>query len=184
VRGWLLMLLAVSPHWLFIANMRVSTAILWLLFCVVGVMQRRLRRAMLAGIVWLLGWEVAWQVASWLESSGRAFSLTILVFVGSAAIVFLLQRKAVLPYLPLIAVSLTIGAAWVATGFHVNGYNTVSHFNALGEAFNESAKTAWGIAYLWPLWRMSRLRDLRAGESAAEQDREIAKPGRSDAIGA
>ena len=79
----------------------------------------------------------------------------VVLFGVSAAIVLVLQRFAVRPSLPLIGLSLVIGAVWVATGFHVNGYDHLAGFNPLGEALKEGAKTApGGLAYLVPLIRL------------------------------
>ena len=75
-------------------------------------------------------------------------------FLVLPAIVLALQTKTVRPSLPLIGLSLLIGVVWVATGFHVNGYDHLADFNPLGEALNEGAKTAWGLAYLLPLIRL------------------------------
>ena len=141
-----------NASWLFLFDMRVSTAVVWLAFVFVGVIRQQLKRALLAGMTWLLGWEVAWQLARWLTTTDRLLSLSILVFAASSAFVFLLQRKTVRPSMPLLGASLAIGAIWLVTGFHVNGH-TGLHFDPLAEALNEGAKTAWGFSYLWPLWR-------------------------------
>jgi hypothetical protein len=40
--------------------------------------------------------------------------------------------------------------AWLAAGFPVNQHNS-SNFHVLAEVMNETAKTAWALAYLWPI---------------------------------
>jgi hypothetical protein len=144
--------------WLFLYDMRVSTVVVWLAFVLVGVLSHDLKRALLAGMTWLLGWEVAWQLARWLTSDQRGLGWTIAFFAASIAFVLLLQRKAIRPSVPLLGLGLAVGAVWLATGFHINGYN-LPHFDPLAEALNEGAKTAWGLAYLWPLAHRAKVRD-------------------------
>ena len=139
--------------WLWVGAMRLSTTLLFLGFLFVGFLRRDFRSAILAGLTWLLGWEVAWQLTNQLHDT-HTLGLNALLFLASAAIVLVLQRWAVRPSLPLIGLSLLIGAVWVATGFHVNGYDHLADFSPLGEALNEGAKTAWGLAYLLPLIRL------------------------------
>jgi hypothetical protein len=127
--------------------MRVSTAVMWLGFCVVGVSQRRIGRAIVAGMTWLLGFEVAWQIARFWPPH----SWSLLIFAAFIGVVVLLQRKAVRPSLPLLALALAVMAVWLATGFHINNRTDLAHFNSFGEACNEGAKTLWGLAYLVPL---------------------------------
>ena len=86
--------------------------------------------------------------------TARTLGWNACLFLASAAIVLALQHFAVRPSLPLIGLSLLIGAVWLATGFHVNGYDHLAGFDPLGEALNEGAKTAWGLAYLVPLIRL------------------------------
>ena len=142
-----------DPGWLFVGDMRLSTTLLLFAFLFVGFLHRDFKAAILAALTWLLGWEVAWQFANTLHTN-RTLGWNVILFLVSAAIVLVLQRFTVRPSLPLIGLSLLIGAGWLATGFHVNGYDHLGDFNALGEAFNEGAKTVWGLAYLIPLIRM------------------------------
>ena len=133
--------------------MRLSTALLFFAFLFVGFLRRDFKSAILAGMTWLLGWEIAWQFTNTLHTN-RTLGWNVFLFLVSAGIVLLFQRFAVRPSMPWIGLSLAIGAVWVATGFHVNGFDHLAHFNALGEALNEGAKTAWGLAYLIPLIRL------------------------------
>ena len=142
-----------DPSWLWVGNMRLSTALLFFAFLFVGFLRRDFKSAILAGMTWLLGWEVAWQFTNTLHTN-HTIGWNVVLFLVSAAIVLVLQYFTVRPSLPLIGLSLVIGAVWVATGFHVNGYDHLRHFNSLGEALNEGAKTAWGLAYLIPLMRL------------------------------
>ena len=142
-----------SPSWLWVGDMRLSTTLLVLGFLFVGLLHRAFKPAILAGLTWLLGWEIAWQLTNELFTA-RTLGWNVFLFLGSAAIVLALQHWTVRPSLPLIGLSLAIGAVWVATGFHVNGYDHLADFNSLAEALNEGAKTAWGLAYLVPLVRL------------------------------
>ncbi|MDX6481859.1 MAG: hypothetical protein QOG85_2369 [Gaiellaceae bacterium] len=142
-----------DPKWLWVGDMRLSTALLFFGFLFVGFLRRDFKSAILAGMTWLLGWEIAWQFTNELHSA-RTLGWNAFLFLASAAIVLLLQRFAVHPYPPLIGLSLLIGGVWLATGFHVNGFDHLAHFDPLGEALNEGAKTAWGLAYLIPLARL------------------------------
>lgn len=142
-----------SPSWLWVGDMRLSTTLLLLGFLFVGFLRRDFKAAMLAAVTWLLGWEIAWQFTTELHTS-RTLGWNALVLVGWASIVVALQHWTVRPSLPLIVLSLLIGAVWVATGFHVNDHEHLAGFDSLGEALNEGAKTAWGLAYLAPLIRL------------------------------
>lgn len=84
-------------------------------------------------------------------NGSRPFRWDAAVYLASAAIVLALQRKTVVPSFSLLALSVALGAVWVAAGFHVNTYSHLATFDPLGEALNEAAKTAWGLAYLLPL---------------------------------
>lgn len=149
-----------SAGWLFIAGVRVSTMVTWTAFVFVGVAQHNLKRALLAAAMWLCGWEVAWQFARWLKVAHHHASWSLAIFAALAGFVVLLQRRAIRPSLPLIGVALLFSVIWIVTGFHINQH-TVTHFDPLAEGLNEAAKTAWAIAYLWPLWLCGRSDERR-----------------------
>jgi len=149
-----------SAGWLFVAGVRVSTMATWTAFVFVGVFQQKLKRALLAAATWLCGWEVAWQFARWVKVTHHLASWNVVIFAALAGFVILLQRRAVRPSLPLIAVALIIAAVWLATGFRVN-YHTLAGFSPSAEALNEAAKTVWALAYLWPLWLCGRSDERR-----------------------
>ena len=144
-------------HWvLFPFGLRLTTLLTLGVFLALGV---RDRRFWLAGAAWIGGWEVLFQAAETVRSISRggfhptAWWVPVVVFGTYAvgcAFVIVAARKGARPSLIWLAAALAVFAAWVATGFHVNGHDMVG-FNSLAEALNEGAKTLWALAYLVPL---------------------------------
>lgn len=141
-------------HFLFIDGIRVSTMVMAAALVIAGTMSRRKPwRGVVAGLVWILGFESAWHLTAHLTGSlpgaGAWFLLPLLVVGG-----WLLGVR---PDWRVAALTVALWALWVAIGFP---YNTVGQpsFSGPVEALNEATKTAWGLAYLIPLLRGSVLR--------------------------
>lgn len=98
-----------------------------------------------AGIAWIVGFE------NLFEAMRRPHVWHWIPFVAVDIVgMVLLARKGITPSLPLLAATLAVWGAWLATGFHVNEH-TMAHFQPGAEAFNEGVKTLWAAAYLVPL---------------------------------
>lgn len=161
---------AATGVWL--AGMRTSTLLTVLVFLGLGVF--RDRRFWLAGLIWLGGYEVAYQVtqtARELVSSGfhpRAWWVPVVVFGVEAVglgLVLVAARKGLRPSLGVAALFAVLWVVWVATGFHAN-VRTGIGFDPTTEALNEGTKTLWALAYLLPLWKMTNWLPVRtAGAS-------------------
>ena len=120
------------------------------------------RRFLLAGWAWLTGFEAAFQATALTLGHPLPFGVDGPIFyvvLGVITVSFSL-RFWNRPSWRLMVVVAIIWAAWVATGFHVNQHHTAG-LNPLAEVFNESTKTLWAVAYLWPLWLLSRHRKRR-----------------------
>jgi hypothetical protein len=133
-----------------IGGIRLSTLACAAAFLVLAVI-RRDQRALLAGWAWLSGFEAAFQSLS-LILGPLPFGIDGPIFyvVLGLATVPWITVHGVKPSLRLMVVTAAIFAVWVATGFHVNDHG-MTGFDPLAEGLNEAAKTAWAIAYLWPL---------------------------------
>jgi hypothetical protein len=146
---------------LFPLGVRFSTWLTAVVFVFLAIANRD-RRFLLAGIAWLTGFEAAFQVAS--LTLGRLplglpgpiffiiFGLTVVAFV---------TRSGVRPDLSLLFLAFAFFAAWVATGFHLNGHQhgmfslhtRIAGFDPTAELLNDVSKTLWAAAYLVPLLR-------------------------------
>lgn len=124
---------------------RLSTDVTFAAFMGLAVWRQDPRPA-IAGIAWLIGFE------NLFEATRRPHAWHWILYVGVDVIgIVLLARKGrIAPSPVLLAATLAVWAAWLATGFHVNEH-TMTHFQPGAEAFNEGAKTLWAAAYLVPL---------------------------------
>jgi hypothetical protein len=160
---------------------RLSTDVMLAAFLVVA-LWRRDPRPLVAGIAWMIGFE------NLFEATRRPHVWHWIVFVAVNVIgMTLLARKGVAPSPLLLAATLAVWGAWLATGFHVNEH-TMVHFQPGAEAFNEAAKTLWALAYLVPFLRAkpldrapSRLREpshpaLRASSAGAASGASASPP--------
>jgi len=123
---------------------RLSTDVVFAVFLVLAAWRHDPRPA-IAGIAWIVGFENLFEATR----RPHVWHWILYVAVDVVAIV-LLARKGIRPSLLLLAATLAVWAAWLATGFHVNEH-TMVHFQPGAEAFNEGAKTLWAAAYLVPL---------------------------------
>jgi hypothetical protein len=128
---------------------RLSTVLLLAAFLTLAVTRRDFRPA-IAAVAWLVGFEMLF------EATRRPDGWHAIVFIASAVVgIVLLARKGIAPSPLLMAATLALWAAWLATGFHVNQHTMVG-FQPGAEAFNEGAKTLWGAAYLVPFLLAAR----------------------------
>jgi hypothetical protein len=151
---------------LFPLGVRLSTWVVLGIFLILGL---RDRRFWLAAAVWLVGFETVFELTSTIEllahkpiDPGAWWALVIDfgAYVLGGAFVYVAARRGILPSPILVGVVAVIWAAWVAAGFHINPH-TMRGFDPTAEGLNEAAKTVWALAYLLPLWRISRSRGSR-----------------------
>ncbi|HEV2952705.1 MAG TPA: hypothetical protein VG015_01270 [Candidatus Dormibacteraeota bacterium] len=153
---------------LFVGGVRTSTLAMGAAFTLVGFsLPGRRYRALLGLAAWLFGFETAWQgtsiVVAVLGSPAPANALAVLAtrwpLILHQAPVYLLPgpiailvawRTGVRVDWRLLGLTAAVWTGWLLAGFHSNGH-TAGGFQALDEALNEAAKTAWGMAYLLPL---------------------------------
>jgi hypothetical protein len=138
---------------LFPLGVRLSTWIVLGVFLLFGV---RDRRYWLAGAAWLTGFEAAYQVTSLATGHplpGWGFMPFVFMAIGVTVVGFSASRN-VRPSASMMSVVAVLWVVWVASGFHVNGPTSI-HLDPAAEVLNEAAKTLWGVAYLWPLWKVS-----------------------------
>ncbi|MEO8745566.1 MAG: hypothetical protein ABI334_10270 [Candidatus Dormiibacterota bacterium] len=130
-------------------GIRTTTLLLAFILFAVGLLVRRsIVQAVLAPLAWLLGWETAWGLTTHLVVTGSApLGLVWWIGVPVAALAYAAGVNVEWRWLALTA---GLWALWLATGWH---YNVVTnpHVDWTAEALNEAAKTAWGLAYLWPM---------------------------------
>lgn len=155
---------------LFPFGVRLSTWLAIAAFISLALAQRS-RMPILAGVAWITGFEAAFQAISLtlgklpLGPDGPIFYILL-----AAVAVPLTYRAGVRADLRILAVAVALMAAWVAGGFHVNGH-TMTGFDPAAEAVNEAAKTLWALAYIAPLWAVSRHCRRRTAPDSAEPPR-------------
>jgi hypothetical protein len=146
---------------MFIGEIRTSTLVTMAAFVLLGAL--RDRRFWLAAVIWLGGFEAAFQFTvemRLLVHSGfhpEAWWAPVVMFATlclGVICVFAATRIGVRPSLPLLGLTAVFWVIWLLTGFHVNEHTMVG-FDPLAEVWNEAAKTLWAAAYLLPLWKAS-----------------------------
>jgi hypothetical protein len=136
---------------LFPLGVRLSTWIVLGVFVFLGV-RRRDRRYFFAALVWLAGFEAAYDVSMWVMHPQHWY-LNVFFFGASVLTVTYFGRSIPRPNLWIGAVVVALWAVWIATGFHVNDHQMID-FDPAAEAVNEAAKTLWAAAFLWSFWRL------------------------------
>lgn len=135
-------------------GVRTSTVLFATILFDVGLMVRgSLSHAVFAPLAWLLGFESAWAVTTHFIVPGSGPLGPIWWIGGAAAVVaYAAGVRVDWRWLTLTA---ALWALWVATGWH---YNLITNprVDWWAEALNESTKTAWGLAYLWPMLRRTQ----------------------------
>ncbi len=151
-------------HLLFPFEMRTTTWLCVLAFAVLAI-RRHDSRPLVACCVWLLGFEVAFDVSRYATGQAGPFMTWALpLIVGVFTIVWSIWNR-LFPSLPWVAVTAVIWAIWLAAGFHVNQH-TILGFDWTAELLNVSAKTAWAAAYFVPMLALSGpVAGFRRGES-------------------
>lgn len=150
---------------------RLSTDVMLAAFLVLAVWRHDPKPAF-AGIAWIVGFE------NLFEATRRPHVWHWILYVAVDVIgIALLARKAKIAPSPLLlAATLAVWAAWLATGFHVNEH-TMVHFQPGAEAFNEGAKTLWAAAYLVPLLLARRRSRAPSGSDESSYAAHPASPG-------
>ena len=149
---------------LFPFGVRLSTLLTGLAFVSFAAVYRD-KRVVLAGWAWLTGFEAAFQATALIIGHPLPFGIDGPIFyvvLGAITVPFSL-RFWTRPSLRLMLGVAAIWVIWLATGFHVNLHH-MHGFSPFAEALNESAKTLWAVAYLWPLWQQRRRPHPPTGE--------------------
>ena len=149
---------------LFPLGVRLSTWVVLLVFVSIAAW-RSDRRPLVAAVAWLAGFEAAYQVSAMLLRTPSHVPLigpvSISLLVGAPAVAAAMTLLGARPNLVVLSLAALAFIAWLASGFHVNTTDVV--VNPTGEALNDAAKTLWALAYLVPLWTLSRPQISRAG---------------------
>ena len=135
-------------------GIRTSTVLLAVILFDAGLMVRSFLQAVFAPLAWLLGFESLWTVTTHLVVKGAA-PLGPIWWIGAPAAAAAYAAGVRVEWRWL-ALTVVLWALWVATGFHYN-LPTNPQVNWEAEALNEATKTAWGLAYLWPMLRRTKL---------------------------
>lgn len=160
---------------LFPLGVRLSTLLTAAAFVAVAAV-RRDRLPLLAGFAWLAGFEAAFQVASLLvDRLPLGLPSPIFFITLGAATLVLAHRRRVRVQYGFLAAGLLLMVVWVATGFHLNGHQhgmfslhtRIAGFDPTAEFLNEASKTAWALAYLWPLLRRGRVAAVLSRDAGA-----------------
>lgn len=147
-------------------GIRTSTVAMGILLVVFGALRRQPLQGQLAALAWVFGFEIAWEITGYWMSGGRLPGAPGWLPVGAAAIIMAWEAKVQIEWRWL-GVTAVLWAIWVATGFHYN-MQTDRSIDWGSEIVNEAAKTAWGLAYLWPFIRPKRVSKADAiGEAQA-----------------
>ena len=125
---------------------------------------RRDWRPLVAGVAWIWGFEILFQVTAIVAGHDDTSTAARLGWVLLGVPIVVCASNWVRPDPWLLAAAICVFGAWVASGFHVNDHTMVG-FDTGAEVLNEAAKILWAAAYLWPLWSRDRrqLRTRRRG---------------------
>jgi hypothetical protein len=138
--------------WLGSAHIRTSTLLMVGLLIAAGALRRRPLQGVLAAMAWLVGYESIWQLtANWMLD--RPIGWPVGLGLGVVVIVYVVAGVRL--DWRWVGVAVTFFLAWMLIGFHYNVPET-RHFDWWSESLNELSKTAWGLAYLWPLLRQAK----------------------------
>lgn len=160
-----------NPEVLFPFGIRLSTLAVLGLFVLTGFRPGIGWRALLAGAAWLMGFEAIFMLtaigvaaAPDIQRAASVLALRWPLLLHDAAIWYVPGIAAIILVAkvgpgasrPWMALTAVLYALWLVTGFHANGHTGA--FDWRWEAINEATKTAWALAYLWPLFRGSAMK--------------------------
>lgn len=132
---------------MFIGGIRTSTVLIAAAFLLASLLPGLRRRALLGGLAWLFGFELAWQWTTFaLRGSPPSHWVwpTYSLLLLSPLAIWLAHRYGVRVSRPLALLTMALWLVWLGQGFHVD-------VGGVSEVLNQAAKTAWGLAYLVPL---------------------------------
>jgi hypothetical protein len=136
---------------LFPLGMRLTTWGCVAVFVAVA-MKRRDSKVLVAGCVWLLGFEAAFDISRFAVGKAGPFATWALPLIVGLFTLGWATWHRMLPSLPCALATAAVWLVWLAVGFPANQHTTVN-FNWTAEVLNVSAKTLWALAYLLPLLR-------------------------------
>lgn len=137
------------------------------MFALVGALRGGDKRAVLAAAAWGMGFETAYQLTALLMGTSYLPSAAPALIVPGLVVVPFAARRGVAVSRRFVLLTAAIWLLWLLLGFHANQHETPDRFSALTEALNESAKTAWALAYLWPLRPVAGFARLAARAAGA-----------------
>ncbi|HEY2354369.1 MAG TPA: hypothetical protein VGH79_05660 [Gaiellaceae bacterium] len=124
---------------------------------------RRDKTPLIAGWVWLVTFEAAFQIVSVVLDRLPLGPANPVFWLSVAAVTVFSTRRRVRPDVRFLAAAALVGAIWVATGFHLNAnepghglftfHEHILGFDWRAEVLNELAKMLWAAAYFLPLAR-------------------------------
>jgi hypothetical protein len=137
---------------MFLLGVRTSTWLTAAAFVTVAII-RRDRKALLAGWVWLSGFEAAFQVTAMTLGHPLPLGVDGPIFYLALGLITVpwFTRQGISPNLWVIGCLALLWAIWIAVGFPVNQHST-ARLNVEAEMLNEGAKSLWALAYLLPFW--------------------------------
>lgn len=153
-----------------IEGVRISTLATLVVFALIGLARGGDMKGLWAGAAWLTGFAVAYQVTGVVMGTLLYPRAAIIFTLIGLVVVPIATTRTVRPWWPMAVLFAVLWVVWIAFGFHANGHETTDVFNLRDEIINESAKTAWALAYLVPLWRTrSAATRERPGRAAFER---------------
>lgn len=134
---------------LFPLGMRLTTWICVAAFVAVAV-RRRDSRPLLAGWVWLLGFEAAFDVSRAATGHNLQWQTRSLPVIVGALTVAWMFRYGIRPDRRWLLFTVAVWVVWLASGFNANQH-TMADWSWTAEILNVTAKTALAAAYFVPL---------------------------------
>jgi hypothetical protein len=156
-------------------GIRTSTVLMGVLLVVFGAIRRQPLQGQLAALAWVFGFEIAFEITAYATSGGHLPGAPGWLVFGAVANLMAWEAKVKIEWRWFI-VTAVLWVIWLATGFHYN-MRGVGTFDWGAELINELTKTAWGLAYLWPFFRMARPASAQVAAAAATPRSETS-PGR------
>jgi len=145
---------------IWVGGVRVSTIVMAVLLLTAAI-ARHDWRGLLATTAWFFGFETAWQSTNAITYlAGHGMVAADLGWISAGVGWTLAAHLAgVRVNWPFVLLTAALWVVWLLQGFHANYPHRP--FDPLVEVINESAKTAWGLAYLVPLLPVDLALSLR-----------------------